>query len=199
MRYGTNPQASDKTDEQLVASFCHGNQESLGILVERHQRHLYFFCLRLLDNRDDALEMVQKTFIQVLEKLNTLRNPNFFKTWLYRIAINLCRNLLQERYSYRRLLTGLPALMATCYEEDHLEKEEQRTLVRELLQLLPEKQRVTIILKVYHNMSYQKIAEILGCQEVTARSHFHLGLKSLGAKLKKKRLFSGNEQTGTDR
>ena len=173
-----------KTDQQLIQTFLDGNKESIGILAERYQRQLYFLCLRILQNHEDALELVQKIFIQVIEKLYTLQNHNSFKTWLYRISLNLCHNFLREKQNYNKALSNLP--IETPYSfDDPIIKEERRILLKEFLEELTEKQRNAILLRIYHNLSYQEIAEIMDCKEVTVRSHFHLGLKKLAEKFKK--------------
>ncbi|NUM37175.1 MAG: RNA polymerase sigma factor [Candidatus Brocadiae bacterium] len=173
-----------KTDQQLIQAFLDGNKESIGILVERYQRQLYFLCLRILQDHEDSLELVQKTFIQVMEKLYTLQNHNSFKTWLYRIALNLCHNFLREKQNYNKALSHL-SLESSGSFNDPVIQEEQSLLLKEFLEELTEKQRNAILLRIYHNLSYQEIAEIMDCQEVTVRSHFHLGLKKLAGKLKK--------------
>ncbi len=174
-----------ETDSDLVQLFLEGNRESLGVLVERYQRALYFLCLRIVQNHDDALELVQKTFLQVLEKLHTLQKTDKFKTWIYRIAINLCYNLLREKSLYLRVLSDLPVCTEST-RDDPLAREEEELLVRNALSQLSPKQRISIILHIYHNLSYQEIGEILGCQEATVRSHFHLGIKKISNQLRKK-------------
>ncbi len=173
-----------KTDQQLIQIFLEGYNEAIGILVERYQRQLYFLCLRILDDHEDALEVVQKTFIQVIEKLSTLQNHNSFKTWLYRIALNLSYNFLREKQTYNNTLKNLPVDIPYCLD-DPVMNEERRVQLKEFLDELTERQRNAILLRIYHNLSYQEIAEVMGCQEVTARSHFHLGLKKLATKFKK--------------
>lgn len=173
-----------KSDEQIIGRFLDGNKEAIGILVERYERQLYFFCLRLVQDHDDALELVQKTFIQVIEKLATLQKHDRFKTWLYRISLHLSHNFLRDKSTYSRVLTALPQRNTASFQDTLLE-EEERNLVRGFLNSLTERQRSVIILRIYHNLSYQEIGEILGCREVTARTHFHLGLKRLADKLKK--------------
>ena len=175
----------DQKDDALIQAFLHGSRDAIGILLQRYQRSLYFLCLRMVEDHEDALELVQKTFINVMEKLGTLQNHAAFKTWVYKICINLCYNLLREKNNYNRALTNLPALYnaKVCWN-DYLEKEEQRSIIQNCLQELSEKQRTVVILRVYQGLSYQEISEVLGCQEATVRSHFHLGLKKLAVKLK---------------
>lgn len=174
---------SHKTDEKLVAASLQGDSKAIDALVQRYQRPLYFLCLRILSNHEDAMEIVQKTFIAMVEKIATLQKTKAFRTWLYKIAVNLCYNTLREKSTYHRVLNGLSHSDAV-FCGDPLEQEEQNNMVRYSLQTLSEKQKTAVILRVYHNLSYQEIGEILGCQEVTARTHFHLGLKNLAGKLK---------------
>lgn len=176
---------SKKTDAELICSFLQGERDAIGELLERYQRPIYFLCLRMTSDHEDALELVQKTFVQAMEKMGSLQNTAAFKTWIYRIALHLCCNLLRERSVYSRTLSALSPIYPTkTYFADPLEKEEQKNIIQESLQALSEKQRTAVILRIYHNLSYQEIGEVLGCQESTVRSHFHLGLKKLAIKLK---------------
>jgi RNA polymerase sigma-70 factor (ECF subfamily) len=174
-----------KTDEELIHNFLQGEREAIGELLERYQRTIYFLCLRMTSDHEDALELVQKTFVQVMEKVVSLQKTAAFKTWLYRIALNLCYNQLRERNIYTRALNSLtPAYPTKTYFSDPVEQEEQKSIIQDSLESLSDKQRTAVILRIYHDLSYQEIGEVLGCQESTVRSHFHLGLKKLAVKLK---------------
>ena len=169
-----------KTDEEnLVKEFLRGNRNSIEKLIEIYQRPLYFLCLRIVENHEDAQELVQKTFINAMENLINLQNHAAFKPWIYKIAINLCHNLLRKRNSYTRMLNALPKKNDVINFSDPLEKEEEKKIIQNSFQILSEKQKYTIFLRVYHDLSYKEIGEILGCKETTARSHFHLGIKKL--------------------
>ena len=172
-----------KTDQQLIESFLDNNNEAIGILVERYQRQIYFLCLRIVEDHEDALELVQKTFMQVIQKLSGLQKTNSFKTWLYRISLNLCYNFLREKRTYKHAIMHMPVDIP-FYLDDPLLIEERTVKLKEFLDELTERQRNAILLRIYHNLSYHEIAEIMGCREVTARSHFHLGLKKLAGKFK---------------
>lgn len=178
------PVLSTKTDEELISSFLQGEGVGIEELIQRYERPIYFLCLRMVDDHEDALELVQKTFVNAIEHLQTLQKLPAFKPWLYKIAVNLCLNLLRERSNYTRAISALQAANPSPYIFDPIEQEEQKSIIRESLGTLPEKQRATIILRIYQDLSYPEISEVLGCQESTVRSHFHLGLKKLAVKLK---------------
>jgi RNA polymerase sigma-70 factor (ECF subfamily) len=102
-----------------------------------------------------------------------------FKTWLYRIAINVCKNHFRD--DPRRREVDIEGMVFADQENplDHIISEEQRIGLSLALNDLPEKQRHTVILKVYQGLKYREIAAISGCSEGAAKANFHFGVKKL--------------------
>ncbi len=85
------------SDEDLVAALRAGDTDSLGVLVARWERSLFRFTYRLLERKDDARDVCQETFLRILKKSDRFREGARFSTWMYQIALNLCRDCLRRR------------------------------------------------------------------------------------------------------
>ncbi|MDY6863603.1 MAG: sigma-70 family RNA polymerase sigma factor, partial [Thermodesulfobacteriota bacterium] len=127
-------------------------------------------------------DMVQKTFIQAFKNGHKFKEKSEFKTWIFRIALNLCKNQL------RRLKRGTdPELEKIDIENkilDNLISKEKAKELYKALNKLPDKQRFTIILRIYHELSYQDIAKIMECPLGTAKANFHHGVLTLKRQFK---------------
>lgn len=136
-----------------------------------------------------AEEATQRSFIAVQSKLHTLKDPQAFRPWLYRIATNCCRE--EERRHRRRRVLPIAWLRKEAEEEqthvaspepgphESLAQSELKELVHQALQRLPENQRLVIILKEYEGLKFREIAEILSLSENTVKSRLYYGLTAL--------------------
>src|SRR5262245_27417951 len=85
------------SDEDLVLALRQGETDSLGVLVARWEQPLYRFVYRLLDRREDARDVCQETFLRVLRKAHEFKTGARFSTWMYQIALNLCRDQMRRQ------------------------------------------------------------------------------------------------------
>jgi len=91
------------TDAELIQKFLDGNTEAFNTLVWRWEKNVYNFVLRYLGDREEAKDVCQQTFIRAYRKLRHLRTPEKFSTWLYQIALNICRDEIKRRRNHRTL------------------------------------------------------------------------------------------------
>ena len=84
-------------DRELVRRYLAGDAEAFAVLVERHRDRLYRVCVRILGDADDAADAVQDAFMSALRKLGTFRGEALFSTWLHRIGVNACYDILRRR------------------------------------------------------------------------------------------------------
>jgi RNA polymerase sigma-70 factor (ECF subfamily) len=167
------------SDFDLLDHFKDGDQGALEEIVSRYQKAVFFFILRMVWNEADAADLSQKTFINAFRNIRGFNRRSNFKTWLYRIAINVCRNHFRDDPRRREVnIEGMVFVDGTSPLEHMISGEERRRLCLALNEL-PEKQRHTVVLKVYHGLTYREIAEITGCAEGTAKANFHFGVKKL--------------------
>lgn len=172
------------SDSNLLDRFENGDQGALEEIVSKYQRPLFFFILRMVWDEADASDLSQKTFIKAFRNVGRFDRRSNFKTWLYRIAINVCKNHFRDDPRQREV--NIEGMVFTDQENplDHIISEEERTGLSLALNDLPEKQRHTVMLKVYQGLKYREIAAITGCSEGTAKANFHFGVKKLREILK---------------
>jgi RNA polymerase sigma-70 factor (ECF subfamily) len=165
-------------DREAVEACQGGEREAFDRLVERYQRDVYRLCYRYVNNHEDANDMAQEVFIKAYRALGRFRGDSSFSTWLYRIAVNTCLNF---RASRRPPGEELPEGLADASEDvgQQLEREERARRVREAVRRLPEKQRATLILKIYNDLTHQEVAVILGSTVGTVKANLFHALGNL--------------------
>ncbi len=171
----------NQTDFELVDRSLNGDSEAFTLLVQKYQRPIYFTALRMVSGHEEAADIAQQAFMNAFRSLRQFKRKSSFKTWLYQIVINLCRNHIKSETRRPNFMdiSEIDIVDHSLSPLDVLEDKAQSRRVYEAMRKLPEKQRVAVILRVYEECSYQDIAKILGCLSVTARTHFHYGILNL--------------------
>jgi RNA polymerase sigma-70 factor (ECF subfamily) len=176
----TNP-----TDSDLVAAARAGDREAFGVLVERHRRHVYQLCFRFVGNHEDANDLTQDVFIRAYRSLDRFKGDAALGTWLHRIAVNASLNKVTSGKGRTEpidalLRSGHPRAAADMESaSDALLRDERAAVVRAAIARLPKKQRATLILRVYHDLSHQEIAGILGSSVGAVKANFFHALGNL--------------------
>ena len=145
--------------------------------MERYQRDVYRLCYRYLGNHEDANDMAQEAFLKAYRGLGSFRGDSAFSTWLYRIAVNACLNFRAARKPALELPETLPDGRVLAGER--LLEEEKQERVRAAVGRLPEKQRATLILKIYHDLTHEEVARILGSTVGTVKANLFHALGNL--------------------
>ena len=167
-----------REDEREALAACRrGEREAFDLLVERYQRDVYRLCYRYLGNHEDANDMAQEAFLKAYRGLGSFRGDSAFSTWLYRIAVNACLNFRAARKPVEELPETLPDGRVLAGER--LLEEEKRERVRAAVGRLPEKQRATLILKIYHDLTHEEVAKILGSTVGTVKANLFHALGNL--------------------
>jgi RNA polymerase sigma-70 factor (ECF subfamily) len=181
---------SATTDEELLSAVKAGDHDSLGLLVARWEQPLFQFVCRMLPRQDDARDICQETFLRVLKKAHRFRQGSRFSTWMYQIALNLCRDRMRKRRRWSRLVLqrgelpeqpgGHLAVISKDRDPSHtVEQREKSSAVRRALNELPAEQREVLILKEFEGMKFREIAAILDCPESTIKSRMYYGLRGV--------------------
>jgi len=173
-------------DFDCIDRVLRGDTEAFSELVEKHQKPLYYTVLRILSEPEEAADIAQQAFINAYRSLATFKRESSFKTWLYQIAINLCRNRIGEK---TRRPEGIDMEEVDIPDSaqlpfDQLDESYRSDHIRQAIAGLPEQQRLTVVLRIYDGHSYEQIADLLGCAPETARVHFHYAIKNLRKGLK---------------
>jgi RNA polymerase sigma-70 factor (ECF subfamily) len=175
------------TDEELVTRSMGGDTDSFNQLVLRWERPIYALAYRVIGREEEARDVCQDTFLRAYRALPGFKGQAKFSSWLYRIALNLCRDWIrrQRRAPVMQMPEGVdPLEMAAEREpaesiETLVARRELSAVVEEAMARLPEEQRTAIILKEYHGMTFQEIADLQGCPLSTVKTRLYQGLSVL--------------------
>jgi len=155
-------------DKNLVKRCLAGDLKPFEILLERYQKPVFNIALRLLSNTDDAADVTQATFVKAYEKLNTYNKRYKFFSWLYRIAVNTSLNLLEQKK--RSDLLGDREVPEGNRLEEELHASERVEKLEDAILDLPVEYRVVIVLRHFHDLSYEEMGIILDLPEKTVKS-----------------------------
>ena len=187
--------------DALIARAREGDKNAQGKLVQLWYKRIYNFAYKFFFDHDLAMEASQKTFIAMHRNLPNLNDPARFRSWLYTIAVNFCREEMRKKKSARSTsLNDLkPGEAEDSYRwelsEDRNENPEKLMQQAELSDLLQKcllelsgEQREVIIMKEYEGLKFREIAEALNISENTVKSRMYYGLDGLKKILEKNRI-----------
>jgi len=181
------------TDEELVARSRTGDLDSFNQLVLRWERPIYALAYRTIGREEDARDVCQETFLRAFRALPKFRREAKFSSWIYRIALNLCRDWArrQRRTPVVQLPEDVDLMeMAVAAEpsepiENIVARKDLTRRVEQVMARLPEEQRTAIVLKEYHGLTFQEIADLVGCPLSTVKTRLYQGLTVLRRELAK--------------
>ena len=180
------------TDAVLIQQFLDGEIGAFNTLVWRWEKPIFNFVYRTIGNEETAKDICQTTFIRTYRELKRLRDPDKFSPWIYRIALNLCRDELKRRKK-RNLLyfddffgdqnASNPAMQIPDQDaktpEELVDHQELGEILKRAIMALPEEQSVVIVMKQYQGLKFTEIAEILKQPINTVKSRLYYGLRAL--------------------
>jgi RNA polymerase sigma-70 factor, ECF subfamily len=175
------------TDEELVARSVDGDVDSFNQLILRWERPIYALAYRTIGREEEARDIVQDTFLRAYRALPGFKGQAKFSSWLYRIALNLCRDWIRKQRRTPTVQTpeGVD-LIELASEQGPVESIEELVSRREMsaavavaMTHLPEEQRTAIVLKEYHGLTFQEIADLQGCPLSTVKTRLYQGLTVL--------------------
>ena len=170
-------------DDELVRRYLAGDGDAFTTLMERHQQRVFAVCMRVLGNGEDAADAVQDAFLSALRKLSQFRGDALFTTWLHRIAVNACYDILRKRRR-QPLLHGVEDPDGPGHEEgipaeDHADEVAGTRDAAAALARVPEEFRVALVLADVQDMPYEEIARVLDVPVGTVKSRVHRGRLAL--------------------
>ncbi len=171
-------------DAALLEASLSGATEAFDVLVTRHRRAVYHVCYRFVNNHEDAADLTQDTFVRAWKALASFRGQARFSTWVHRIAVNVSLNKVSLKTPRAEAIdfdtvadTREPA------PGQSLLVAERQALVRRAVAALPPRQRAALILRTYHELSHQEVAEIVGTSVGAVKANVFHALANLRKRL----------------
>jgi RNA polymerase sigma-70 factor (ECF subfamily) len=176
-----------KSDIELVLEVKAGNKRSFSELVQRHQRALLRLSLRFTREQALAEDVVQETFIKAFQKIEMFEGRSSFKSWIIQIALNTAKNRFRERPRDQVNIEDVN-LGVDPGAETAMIQEDVRRMIHLEVERLPEKQRIALTLRVFEDLSFKEIAQIMECPYDTAKANYRHALLKLRERLEETRL-----------
>lgn len=182
---------SKEEDIELINDFNNGNPHAFDKIVIKHKNMVFGLCYKILNNFDDADDCSQEIFVKVYRSLHNFQFKSAFTTWLYRIAVNTCKNKLNS-LEFRQKKKDRSLEQVKNFEQGTgnstpdkvVEVNETNRIVQEVIQALPAKYKILIILRDMEGKSYDDIAQITGLKLGTVKSKLSRARDLLKEKLK---------------
>jgi RNA polymerase sigma-70 factor, ECF subfamily len=190
----------DESEAQFVARLCARDEAAFNLLVVRHERRVFSLVYRMLGRRDEAEDLSQEVFVQVFKAIDQFRGDSKLSTWIYRIAVNLCKN--KTKYLARRhagsqddvdamaerapLSAAKGVSVGEVNRPDELvEGMQMERLVKRAIGELEPDFREVLILRDVEDLSYEEIAAVTGLPDGTVKSRIHRARAQLRAIVEK--------------
>ena len=171
-------------DQDLVAAFIRGENEAFEVLMSKYQRPLFYLVRSMVRDTEEARDITQDAFIKAFNNLRKLKKRDHFKSWLFKIAVNRVRDhfrSMREKEEFdTSMKSDLPSQEARYIQKDLKEK------IKEDVYNLPLRQKEVFTLRVFRDMDFKEIAQLLDIQSETARAHFHFAVNRLREQLRKR-------------
>lgn len=186
------------SERALVQQAKAGDRDAFAVLVTAYEGKIYNLAFRYLGNREDAMDASQEIFLRVFRFLPGFQEESGFSTWIYRIGVNVCKDMLTRRSRRNEQSLDIhdeneesrPVEVADCrYDPEQIaEGKELRKVLASAISTLPEQQREMIVLRDIQGLSYEEIATVLSLEPGTVKSR----LSRARENLRKKLLQNGN-------
>lgn len=173
-----------RDDAALVAAALDGDTTAFDELVTRHRRSVYQVCYRFVNQHEDAADLTQDTFVRAWQALGRFRGHAKFSTWVYRIAVNVSLNKVSLKTPPADVVDfDLVADVREPAPGEALAVRERAAQVRQAVQSLPPRQRTALILRTYHDLSHQEVADIVGTSVGAVKANVFHALANLRKRL----------------
>lgn len=175
-----DPACAELAEADLVAACLSGRPGAFDVIVERHRRAVYQLCYRFVGSHEDASDLSQDVFLRAYRGLRSFRGGSSLRTWLYRIGVNVCLNRVSVKTPPSEPIQEQQHVDTRSESpSDRIIREERAVRVRAAIAQLPRKQRAALVLRMYHEMSHQEIAETLGSSVGAVKANVFHALQNL--------------------
>lgn len=174
---------TERTDSQLVErlrdkSTC---REAFNEVIKKYSEPLYWQIRRMVENHDDAADLLQNTFLKAWSSIENFRGDAKLSTWLHKIAINESISFLTNKRKRNNIsIDDEESMIINAIEADtYFDGDDIRQHLRKAIASLPEKQRLVFNMRYYDEMKYEQISEILGTSVGALKASYHIAVKKI--------------------
>lgn len=171
-----------KTDLELIQDVKSGLTNAFQELVERHQKFLMKVVVRMTRDLDAAEDVVQESFIKAFRRLHLFEGRSSFRSWLYQIALNTTRNRFRKT-SRESIGTEHFDIAIESESESQMIAVDVRAVIQKEVDKLPERQRMALSLRIFEDLSFKEIADLMQCPYDTAKANYRHALLKLKERL----------------
>ncbi len=183
-----------RTDEELVEACLAGEESAFDVLLGRWEKRIRGAIYRIVGSDDEARDLCQEAFLKAYKSLRSFKQEARFSSWLYQIALNLCRDRIRRRRGKTMVIldeleeggAAMPVAGPTAL--DLLQERDTSRLVAQAIEALPDEQREVIILKEYEGLTFLEIAHVLEVPISTVKTRLYRGLDQLRSRLEREGL-----------
>lgn len=179
----SSQQNNDTGDQQLIErlrdrSTC---RAAFNDVIRKYSEPLYWQIRRMVENHDDANDLLQNTFLKAWTSIEQFRGDAKLSTWLYKIAINESLTFLSNKRKHNNVsLDSEESTLINAIESDtFVDGDEIKLQLRKAIALLPEKQRLVFNMRYYDEMKYEQMSEILGTSVGALKASYHIAVKKI--------------------
>lgn len=171
-----------KTDKQVISLFQAGDTNQYGLIASKYQDSLFRTVIRIVKDEAMAEDVVQEALMKAYLKIDMFEGRSSFKSWLFRIAINTAKNKLRG-YAKKKQNLDQTLIVVKSQSENKMYFSHVQEKIHELVDALPERQKQAVELRVFSELSFKEIADIMKCPYDTAKANFRHGLLKLKSQI----------------
>lgn len=165
---------------QIVKSVLEGNKQAYAYIINRYKNLLYATILRMTKNPQVAQDLVQEVFIKIYQQLHKYDQKGSFSSWLYRVAYNYCMDEFRKKsYQMKQEEMSEESIINSDHPEIVFLKKEKSRQLEKLISILPEDERMIILLRYVNELSYNEISESLHIPLTDVRNKLHRAKKKM--------------------
>lgn len=165
-------------DHQILKRVKNGDANAFSEIVQTHQRQLLCVVLRMVGDLEMAEDVVQEAFMKAYLKLHTFEGRSKFKSWLFQIALNTAKNRLRTKRNDSVDIEKV-SVAVQDHQESDLSQQDLQAMIRTEVDKLPPKQKMALSLRIFEDMSFAEIAELMSCPYDTAKANYRHALMKL--------------------
>lgn len=179
----------EASDLSIIASVLRGNRAAFSILVRKYQKPVLRVALRLVRDLETAEDVMQESFLKAFQKLHLFEGRAAFRSWLFQITINTAKNKMRGR-KHDALDIEKVNIAVSAQAETNLVGDDVKDALSAAIDELPERQKTALILRIYEDLSFKEVAEIMDCPYDTAKANYRHALIKLKTKISDKNLLN---------